>query len=81
LLAPLAAAEILEIWPENWKSWRLFCQVSSQWRTGMGGATGLCYEAVYPLIDRAADNPDEWDDLFEDVATMERAALTAMHET
>ena len=47
----------------------------------MGGPTGLCYEAVYPLIDRAANDAEEWDDLFDDIAAMERAAMSAMSET
>ncbi|MES1979546.1 MAG: DUF1799 domain-containing protein [Pseudomonadota bacterium] len=79
-LEAATANQVVEVWPENWQVWRLFCRVSSQWRVGMGGPTGLCYEAVYPLIDRAASDPQEWDDLLDDVAAMERAALSAMNE-
>lgn len=46
----------------------------------MAGPTGLCYEAIFPLIDRATNDPEEWDDLFDDIAAMERAALSAMNE-
>lgn len=55
-------------------------RVSTQWQaTGMGGYTGLRYEALYPLLDRAAENADDWESLFDDVQAMERAALAAMH--
>lgn len=70
----------MEVWPENWPAWSLFCQVSTQWRVGMGGATGLDYSAVYPLLDRAAKDPQEWDEMFSDIQVMERAALKQMSE-
>lgn len=68
------------MWPENWQAWSLFCQVSTQWRVGMGGATGLDYGAVYPLLDRIAQDAAEWMDLFEDLQILERAALKQMSE-
>ena len=46
----------------------------------MGGPTGLEYASLYPLIDRVAKNPDEWDELFGDIQVLEIAALNAMHE-
>ena len=46
----------------------------------MGGPTGLDYAAVYPLIDRAAKDPQEWDELFSDIQVMEGAALKQMSE-
>lgn len=70
--------EDCEVWPENWPSFSLFCQLQTQWRTGMGGATGLDYTALYPLLDRMADDAEQWDLLFDDVQVMERAALSAM---
>lgn len=45
----------------------------------MGGATGLVYEAVYPLLDRLYQG-DEWDQAFDDLQELERAALKAMRE-
>lgn len=44
----------------------------------MGGAIGLRYEALYPLLDKAAATPDEWEALFDDIRTMEAEALSAM---
>ncbi len=46
----------------------------------MGGPTGLRYEALYPLLDRAAKDPQEWDELFSDIQVMEGAALKQMAE-
>lgn len=80
--------EEVEVWPENWSAWLLFCQVSTQWRTGMqtfmGGAisvpTGLDYGAVYPLLDRIAADKQEWLELFADLQTLESASLERIRE-
>ena len=58
----------------------MFDSVFTQWRVGMGGPTGLDYAAVYPLLDRAAKDPQEWDELFSDIQVMEGAALKQMSE-
>ena len=68
------------MWPENWPAIALFLRVSSQWLTGMNGPTGLNYPSVYPLLDRAAKTPEEWDWLFDDVQQIERAALSEMQK-
>lgn len=47
----------------------------------MSGATGLRYEAIYPLLDRSYPDPDEWDRALDDLQLMERAALAAMRES
>lgn len=45
----------------------------------MNGATGLLYASVYPLLDRLhQDDPIAWQAAFDDIQTMERAALGAM---
>lgn len=67
-------------WPENAAAVHLFCRLGTQWRSGMGGPTGLDYAAVYPLIDRLQLAPDEWDWLLEDIRTLEIAALNAMNQ-
>lgn len=54
--------------------------MQTQWFAGMGGYTGLRYESVYPLLDRFAQTPEQWDQLLEDVQTLEMAALTQMSE-
>lgn len=71
----------VEVWPENWEALGLFVRLQTQWNwiagMGGGGRTGLRYEVVYPLIDRAAKTPEEWEALFADIQVMERAALNA----
>lgn len=68
----------VEVWPENWPVFELFCTVRTQWRVGFGGPIGLDYSAVYPLIDRMTDDKDEWAQILRDLQCMEFAALAAM---
>lgn len=70
----------MEVWPDNHAAFILFNNLSTQWRVGMGGPTGLDYAAVYPLLDRAAKDPQEWDELFSDIQVMEGAALKQIGE-
>lgn len=70
----------VEVWPENWAALSLFVRLQTQWSwaVGMGGGQrmGLKYEAVYPLIDRAAGGSQEvWEALFDDIQAMEKAVL------
>jgi hypothetical protein len=44
----------------------------------MSGATGLDYCALYPLLDRAAEDDEEWHRLFDDIQVMEAEALSVM---
>ncbi len=46
----------------------------------MGGPTGLRYEAIYPLLDREAKDGEDWQQLFDDLQTLEGAALKQMSE-
>lgn len=73
-------AQEVEVWPENHEAVTLFCRVGTQWRAGMGGATGLDYNVVLTLIDRLGLGADEADELFEDVRHLERAALEVMRD-
>lgn len=69
----------VEVWPEMWPAVELFCRLGTQWHVSpAGGATGLRYEALYPLLDRHCADPDDWQQLFDDVRVMERAALDTM---
>lgn len=44
----------------------------------MSGEVGLRYEAVYPLLDRLF--ADDWQQAFDDLQVLERAALDAMRD-
>ena len=68
------------MWPDTHAAFILFNNLSTQWRIGMGGPAGLDYAAVYPLLDRAAKDPQEWDELFSDIQVMEGAALKQIGE-
>ena len=72
--------EEFEVWPENWRVFVLFSRLQTQWSVGMSGATGLRYEAVYPLLDREAQGAEDWQQLFDDLQTLEGAALKKMSD-
>ena len=57
-----------------------FIQLGTQWRTGMNGPTGLDYLALFGLLDRRGITGDEFDSVFEDIRTLESAALEEMHK-
>lgn len=54
--------------------------MGTQWRVGMSGATGLDYNVLYRKMDRMGLAPAEYDDLEAEVAILEDAALSKMHE-
>jgi hypothetical protein len=69
--------ETVEVWPEHQAPLAIFQRVATQWNVGMGGPTGLRYEAVYPLIERAT--PDLFEDTLDCIQVMEREALRLMN--
>lgn len=69
--------DAIEIWPENIQAVNFFIEYcSTQWRTGMGGATGLDYTAVIAALQFAEADKE----VFEQVRCIERGALDAMSE-
>ena len=58
----------------------MFCRLRTQWNVDYGSAIGLKYEAAYPLIDREAEDGDDWQDLFDDLRVLERGALDALND-
>lgn len=69
----------VEVWPENLRAVNLFSSLSTQWRVGMSGATGLDYNVLYHKLDRLQLSRQDYDWLEEDVQTLEAAALAAMN--
>ena len=67
-----------EVWPENVRAFNLFQGLGSQWHIGMAGATGLNYQTAYSRMDRMCLSSEEYDQLDNDLQTMEVAALNAM---
>ncbi|MFX2636062.1 DUF1799 domain-containing protein [Enterobacter hormaechei] len=70
--------KIVDVWPDVWPAFRVFQSVSTQWRMGMGGATGLDYN-VLPWVMRLHAVDDEATAL-SDLQIMERTALKIMHK-
>lgn len=79
-LSPDDYDETFEVWPDNWPSFLVMESMGTQWRTGVGGATGLDY-GVLPSVMRlvgipAKDRPG----VFQDVRVMEAEAIAVMAE-
>lgn len=65
----------VEVWPCCVTAVNVFGSLVTQWRVGPAGPTGLDYAALEPTLRLMAVPADDWPELFEDVQTMERAAL------
>lgn len=57
-----------------------FVAMSTQWRIGMSGATGLDYNALPQVLRLTGVARNRWSDVFEAIRTMEDAALEKMRE-
>lgn len=72
--------DVVEVWPENQRAVDVFQRIGTRWNRGaLGGTFGICWEAVYPLMDRLGLSAEEWDDLLFDLEIMEYAALLVMN--
>ena len=54
--------------------------MTTQWRIGMNGATGLDYSALPAVMELMGMDPEEKPQIFRDVRVMEREALAVMAE-
>jgi hypothetical protein len=88
-IAELAAAglkpedfenESVEIWPENERAADLFSKLSTQWRIGLSGPTGLDYTPMFRMMDRMQLSDENYDALFSDMRFIERIALDCMNQ-
>jgi len=68
-----------EIWPENWMPFLVFSEVSTQWRVGAGGATGLDYVAVKWVMDLMKIKKKY--EVLRAIRTMESSALKTMNKS
>lgn len=68
----------MDVWPENWAAFSLFASLQTQWRTGMGGPTGLDYNVLFRKMDRMNLSPPDYDELEEDIRVLELEALSTM---
>lgn len=74
------AGEEVEVWPGNWQAFRLFNAMSTQWRTGACGATGLDYTAIRDVASYIGINKRQIPEMFHDLQLMEAEALAIMAE-
>lgn len=73
--------EEYEVWPDNWPAFLLFEAMSTQWRVGMGGAVGLDYNAIKPVVGLIGLTRTELTQAFPDLRMMEAEALLVMGES
>jgi hypothetical protein len=67
-----------EVWPDNVEAVNVFVAMGSQWRAGVNGATGLDYGALPEVWRRVRVPPARRDEVFDDLRTLEDAALSFM---
>lgn len=73
------AGEVVPVFEDNEQAFYLFCSLSTQWRVGMSGHTGLDYMVLYHKMDRMKLSEDDYAQLEADIEVMERAALEEIH--
>lgn len=72
--------EIVDVYPDNWDTFMLFDAMSTQWRTGGVGATGLDYNVI-PLVAKSIGlNKKEVVEILPFLRVMEAEALRVMIE-
>lgn len=67
------------ILPDNWLSVTVFNSLSTQWRVGYSGPTGLDYAVLDGMFKLAGVKNKDRPQVFADIRVMESAALTVMH--
>lgn len=72
--------ETVEVFSENWPTFLVMEALSTQWRTGMGGATGLDYSVVPAVMSLVGIPKKSRSQVFHDVRVMEAEALFVMSE-
>lgn len=70
----------MEVWPDAWPAFRLFDAMSTQWRLGQGGASGLDYAVIPATASMLGIKRRDLTDIFPDLRIMEHEALAVMAE-
>jgi hypothetical protein len=78
LRATFDKPEEVDVFPDNWLPVRVFCLLSTQWRLGHTGPTGLDYSAIPAVMDMAGVKPKRRPDTFWAVREMELESLDVM---
>lgn len=80
LLDQPAGERVAYLWPDNVLAWNCWQGVQTQWRVGMGGATGLDYAGVRAFLDEQQLAGDERREVFAGIQACERATLDVWAE-
>lgn len=80
LLDQPAGERVAYLWPDNVRTWSCWQGVQTQWRVGMGGATGLDYAGVRAFLDEQQLAGDERREVFSGIQACERATLEVWAE-
>jgi hypothetical protein len=72
------ADDYVECWPENWPAFTTFAPISRQWRMGFAGPIALDYGVLFHRLDRMKLSDEEYEILFDDIRTLEAAALSVL---
>ncbi|MBE0615140.1 MAG: DUF1799 domain-containing protein [Burkholderiales bacterium] len=75
-----AGGDATQIWPDNAMAVDVFIAMSTQWRVGYVGATGLDYAALPMVMRMAGVLPGDRREVFDQVRVMEDAALSLMRK-
>lgn len=73
--------KVCEVLAENWPAFCLFNALSTQWRTGACGATGLDYTAIRDVADYLGIKKKQIAEIFPDLQVLEAEALLVMSES
>jgi len=65
----------VDVFQDCWQAVALFSKLLTQWRVGVAGRVGLDYNVMFRFMDRMTLTHDEFDQLVEDIGTMEAAVL------
>ncbi|SQI39270.1 Uncharacterised protein [Providencia alcalifaciens] len=68
----------VEVVPDVWESYLVFSAMSTQWRVGMNGATGLDYSVIPNVLELL--NIKNKATIFDDLRVMELKALELINE-
>ncbi len=70
----------IELWPDNALPMQVFMAMQTQWRIGMGGATGLDYSALPVVEDRLNVPKKRRAECFKGLQIIEREVLRVWSE-
>lgn len=71
---------VVEIWPENELPFKVFNEVSSQWRVGVNGPTALDWNIAFRIMDLMGVKSKKQLEVIRAIKVMESSALSQMNK-